>query len=72
MAEKPLYLEDIISITLKELNNGKSKVVIKSKKKKMNFQEIDPEMYFKLVKFSKLNLITFYLENRYERREKVN
>lgn len=71
MAELPLYSEDIETITLKELQNDKAKVVITSNNRQMNFHNIDSDLYEKLLNFCKQKYVTLYLENMRGVKEKM-
>lgn len=71
MAEMPVYFDDIQSITLKEKQNGNAMVVFCVKGKKMNFFEIDYEVYEKLVNAAIKNNLNFYIEDSKGIKEKL-
>ncbi len=72
MLETPCYIEDIVSISIKDFRCNKAKVVVKLKNKQLNFHRVDFELYKKLIKFSKENNITLCLENSSGVIEKMN
>ena len=72
MAEKPLYYDDILSLTLKELPNGNAKLEIHSTDQHMNFHDLDHDIYLRILDFIKKHNLAFYEENRMGVKEKVN
>lgn len=72
MLETPCYIEDIVSISIKDFRRNKANIVIKLKNKQLNFHRVDFQLYNKLIKFSKENSITLCLENSSGVIEKMN
>lgn len=71
MSEHPIYSDEIVKITLKELANEKVKVVIITENKTINYHHIDEGLYFELVDFAIKHKIDYYLEYRVGRTQKM-
>jgi hypothetical protein len=63
MAETAIYFDEIKSITLKELKNDKSKIIIQTEKRVINVYSIDFELYEKLDEVARKHSINFNFEN---------